>query len=513
MYIMKKSLCWIVVSLLSTLMGMADVVTPSQALQIAEEFLGEELAPQRVRGMRGVAATAEQENAPLYVISRGDDKGFVLVSGDDALTRIIGYTDHGNFDENNLPPALQDMMDNVAEAVRAAQKGHLPARPVFEAPADWHTIEPLVTAHWNQVSPWNDLCPICPDNGARAAAGCTAIATAQILYYFQKDLPHELQETTPTYPGGSSKCEVSLSFPKGTPIEYELMLDTYSGSEPAECRHAVALLCFTVGSCSNMFYWHSSAIGPSMAVKAMDKYFGLSGTYLYRGETYVSDEEWLSIAYSSLEEGSPLIYSGYRRRDDSAHTFIYDGYDAKSGLWHINFGWGGSYDGYYTIDAETAGDGFGWSQQLIHHIRPHHLNLSAEIVEADTLYRQIDNAVTVEVTNNGTAPVTGYHLHMMTTDEALADSSTVIAVNEQTYVAPGETIPMTFEVRPAQTGNYFFCVTDKNGDVLTKKPITIVETAPQMAFQGLTASVSIETVETTQGTFQKLNNDVITLYA
>ena len=513
MYIMKKSLCWIVVSLLSTLMGMAEVVTPSRALEIAEEFLGEELAPQRVRGLRGVAATAEQENAPLYVISRGDDKGFVLVSGDDALTSIIGYTDHGNFDEDNLPPALQDMMDNVAEAVRAAQKGHWPARPVFEAPADWQTIDPLVTAHWNQGAPWNGLCPYCTDNGAQAVAGCVAIAAAQIIYYFRKDLPHELQDTTPTYKSPwTAGCDVTVSYPKGTPLEYDLMLDSYGGGEPAECRDAVALLCFTVGACSNMNYWHSSATGISSAGSAMSRYFGLSGTYMYREQSFPADQ-WLSIAYSSLSEGSPLLYSGYKKADNSAHAFIYDGYDAKSQLWHINFGWGGSYDGYYTIDYETAGDGFGEQQQLIHHIRPHHLNLSAEIVETDTLYRQIDNAVTVEVTNNGTAPVTNYNVYLMPTDEAPTAESTPVASEQETPVTPDTTVPVTFEVRPTELGDCYLYVTDRNGDVLAHQPITVVEAQPQLAFQGLTASVSIETVETTQGTFQKLNNDAITLYA
>ena len=509
---MKKSLCWIVVSLLSTLMGMAEVVTPSQALQIAEEFLGEELAPQRVRGMRGVAATAEQENAPLYVISRGDDKGFVLVSGDDALTRIIGYTDHGNFDENNLPPALQDIMSSVEEAVRAAQKGHLPARPVFEAPAEWCTIDPLVTAHWNQGYPWNALCPYCTDN-AQAVAGCTAIAAAQIIYYFRKDLPHELQDTTPTYKAPwTNGCDVTVSYPKGTPIEYDLMLDSYGGGEPAEFKKAVALLCYTVGACSNMNYWYSSATGISNAGNAMNQYFGLSGTYMYREQSFPSDQ-WLSIVYSSLSEGSPLLYSGYKRADGSAHAFIYDGYDANTGLWHINFGWGGSYDGYYTIDYETAGGGFGEQQQLIHHIRPHHLNLSAEIVEADTLYRQINNTVTVEVTNNGTAPVTNFSVYLMSTDEAPTAESTPVVSDQQTPVTPDATVPVTFEVRPAEQGDYYLYVTDRNGDVLAHKKVAVVETVPQLAFQGLTASVSTETVETAQGMYQKLNNDAITLYA
>ena len=508
---MKKSLCLFAISLIS-LMGMAEVVTPSRALQIAEDFLGEDLAPQRVRGMRGVAAAAEQENAPLYVISRGDDKGFVLVSGDDCLPSIIGYTDHGNFDENNLPPALQDIMDCVEEAVRAAQKGHLPAREPKTVRADWHSVEPFVKSHWHQNGPYNDLCPICSDDGGRAVVGCVPTAATQILYYFRKDLPRELQETTPTYSGGSSTCcDVTVSYPKGTPIEYDLMFDSYSGGEPTDIRQAVALLCYTFGACAHTGYWHSSGTSSRDAVKAMTNFYGLTGTYIERKDSE-PQEDWETLLYNDLIQGRPMLYGGYKL-NGGGHGFILDGYDAKNGLWHFNFGWGGSSDGYYTIDLKTGANGYCKWQDVIYDIHPYHLNISAEPLSIETLYQQIDNTVTVDITSNSTLPVTDFSVYLMPTDEAPTDSTTAIATNGQTCVAPDETVPVSFEVRPAEQGDYYLYVTDKNGDVLTHKKVAVVETAPQLTFQGLTASLGIETVETTQGTYQILNNDEITLYA
>ena len=509
---MKKSLCLLAVSLLSVLTSWADVVTPSRALEIAEEFLGEELAPQRVRGLRGVAAAAEQENAPLYVISRGDDKGYVLVSGDDALTRIIGYTDHGNFDENNLPPALQDIMSSVEEAVRAAQKSHLPAREPKTARADWTSIDPLIKSHWNQGSPWNDLCPICPDNGERAVAGCTAISTSQVIYYFRKDLPHELLGTTPTYAGSSGKCDVTVSYPKGTPLEYDLMFDSYSGSEPTDIRQAVALLCYTIGTCAGQGYGHSTSGFSGDAAKAMDKYFGMSGTY--RSRDNASEEAWEPILYNELIHGRPMVYDGFVE-GGGGHSIVLDGYDAKNGLWHFNFGWGGGSDGYYTLDLHSGINGYCTGQRMVYNFTPHHLNLSGEMAEGDTLlYRRINNTVTATITNNGTLPVTGFRAYLLVSDKAPTSSSTAIAINEETYVAPDETVPVTFEVRPTLTRDYYYLyITDKNGDVLVHQKVTLADTAPQLAFQGLTASASTETVETAQGTCQILNNDEITLYA
>lgn len=71
-----------------------------------------------------------------------------------------------------------------------------------------------------------------------------------------------------------------------------------------------------------------------------------------------------------LDARFPLIYDGQSTKD-GGHAFVCDGYDAN-GLFHINWGWGGSSNGYFQLSVlDDNGDGIGFSegQGAILHIR------------------------------------------------------------------------------------------------------------------------------------------------
>ena len=91
---------------------LADPVGPARALKMASPYLKN--APMEIcfAPARYSKAKVEVKDslAPYYIISRGDGEGFVIVSGDDCLPEIIGYTDSGDFVEEQMPPALLDML-------------------------------------------------------------------------------------------------------------------------------------------------------------------------------------------------------------------------------------------------------------------------------------------------------------------------------------------------------------------------------------------------------------------
>ena len=489
----------------------AEIVTPSQAIRIAEEFLGESLAPQRVRAMRRTASAAPQEDAPYYVISRGDDKGYILVSGDDCQPAVLGYTDSGDFDENNLPPALRDMLNCVTDVVTLGREAKLPSYAPRRANAYRETITPLMKSHWNQGAPWNILCPICPDNGDHAVVGCVATATSQVIYYFRKDLPHQLLATTPTYRGGEEQCDVTVSYPKGTPIEYDLMFDSYNNNEPQELKLPVATLCFTIGAAARLGYWHSTGGYISEANKAMKSHFGLGGTHLSRNEMEI--ENWESFIYGSLAAQKPLIYSGFTTDGKSGHAINIDGYNARNGLWHFNFGWGGGGDGWYTLDLKDGVNGFCIWQEIVYNITPTHPNVSGVIHTDSTLYRRVLGSVSVDITNNGTVPVKGFQLYLQTTEKAPSSSSTAVATNNETTIAPGETVSVPFEFRPSLTRSYFIYATDANRQVITHASVNVVDPTPSFNLHGIDASVSTDTIMVDGMAFYKLNGNTVSVFA
>ena len=179
---------WLALGLLmTTLFSYADTVSKSEAWSKAQPYMKTQSSMSRaMRSFSGV--TAEQESQPLYIFSRGEGEGFVVVSGDDCLPAIIGYTESGDYDEENMPPALKAIINHYAEAIVDAQARGV-NRPYAEITASTYDkdISPLLTSHWKQDSPWNDLCPLRSDGGGRAATGCVATAASQIAYYWRNE--------------------------------------------------------------------------------------------------------------------------------------------------------------------------------------------------------------------------------------------------------------------------------------------------------------------------------------
>ena len=88
------------VLLLGTMLTLsANPITRAEARQVAQEFIGID-----------DASTDNVPVAPYYVFSRGEGQGYVIVSGDDSTTPIIGYTEQGDFVEEELPEPLRDML-------------------------------------------------------------------------------------------------------------------------------------------------------------------------------------------------------------------------------------------------------------------------------------------------------------------------------------------------------------------------------------------------------------------
>ena len=229
----------------------ANPIDKAEARLVAQEFVGID-----------DATSDDVPIAPYYIFSRGAGKGFVIVSGDDSTPPILGYTDQGDFVLDELPEQLKAMLENWAVGIgkiQAAPKRVGPKRSISERletarrgvesfKEKWQDVPILCQTHWHQSSPYNDLCPV-NEQGKRAVTGCVATAASQIIYYYRKDNPAELQHNTPTYSYG---YPVTESLPKGTPIEYNLM--KLSGSGTSKQNHAVAVLMYAIGTSSYLTY-------------------------------------------------------------------------------------------------------------------------------------------------------------------------------------------------------------------------------------------------------------------
>ena len=498
---MKKSLTLMCALLLSAgLTVKANPITRSEARQVAQELVGiDDDTPDNVAV------------APFYVFSRGAGRGFVIVSGDDSTAPILGYTEQGDFAADQLPPQLQGMLglwkERIREVQRHPQTGvkriSAPRRAVADFKKGWTNVEPLVKTHWHQDYPYNILAPL--KNGSRCMTGCVATAGSQVTYYFHKDTPSELAYNTPTYSYGTP---ITVSLPKGTPIEWEQM--KLSGRGTARQDSAVAKLMYALGTSAWLTYGDGDGLATSghneKMAEAMKGQFRLNYEHKYKGGE--TQQQWEELIYENLASLRPMLYSGVHP-DNGGHSVVLDGYKASTGLFHFNFGWGGQGDGYYTVDDQTGMNGFNSYQDLVYNITPQVQNLSAEVVTTN-LYHKATTDIEVTVTNNGTLSYQGVYIYI---NKRGTVTGTAVANDQNTVIEPGQSVTLSFPVTTTQKDSAFVLLCDKSRHLLASQKVTITSTVADMHLTGICVDGSAETTTVDDIAFQHVNNSSATVTA
>ena len=478
----------------------AAPISKAEARQIAQEFIGID-----------DSTTDEVAIAPYYVFSRGAGKGYVIVSGDDTTTPIIGYTEQGDFAEDRLIEPMKVMLDGWAERISTVQARKVqgprrtPAQRIAEArmgiaayKANWKDIPALVKTHWHQSSPYNDMAPVM-DNGGRCATGCVATAGSQVAYYFHKDNPDTLAYSTPTYGYGVA---VTTSLPKGTPIEWDKM--KLSGSGTAAQNKAVATLVFALGASAGLTYGsstsgHNFREGHWNMADALKGQFFLD--YKYKGKWQASQQEWETTIYNNLKTRRPMLYSGVHP-DNGGHSVVLDGYQASTGLFHFNFGWGGQSDGWYTVDDATGMNGFKDSQDLVYDITPMHPNVSCEL-QVGQLYHRAPSTVKVKVKNNGTLDYSGLYLYVNSSAKLPTNP---IASNTTREVAPDGSAEVEISFVPILQNSKYLFLCNKNKEILDSCSISITPTASALTLNSIGVDAGTEHTEVDGMVFKTVNN-------
>lgn len=312
-------------------------------------------------------SSSSETATSYYVFDNGADKGFTIVSGDDELPEIVGYSAHGNSEHLMKTEGCAAFLKAYQKFVAAFTQGDAKARKILaeqralkaDARYQQPKIDPLLgDIAWNQLTPYNKMCPIYKGSSL-SATGCVATAMAQVMMYYQ--YPKELKATIPAYTTATNKLKVN-AISKGEKYDWDNMLPTYTEGEYNTTQaDAVAKLMFHCGAAVQMDYGDSS--GALLRPEDMSTYFGYDADLLqevYRSVYTLA--EWKKILDRELEAKRPILYGG-AASDESGHQFVCDGSDGE-GLYHINWGWSGYSDGYFDItllDPAVRGTGAGTS--------------------------------------------------------------------------------------------------------------------------------------------------------
>jgi len=358
----------------------AKTVDFQKAVDVAAKTLYEESSSKS-----GVSVSATPENRLIlvksaspennyYVFNEAEGKGFVIISGDDVAKPVLGYSDKGNFDENNLPPALVYWLEFLNSEIAYAVQNNLPSNAEWENISDFRTanviVEPLLTTTWDQAAPYNNLCP--EINGYRTVTGCTATAMAQIMKYYNYP-PNGTGQTRDYFIAKSSANVPEVDF-GATNYDWENMRDYYDGVTTDIEKDAVATLMFHCGAAARMNYDIGTSGATTLsAAQGLASYFNYESTLMQKIRSDYSNSEWELILKSQLDMRRPVLYEGFN--ETVGHAFVCDGYNDED-KFHFNWGWGGSQDGYFVSTAlNTISYHFNLNQKIIIDIVPNERGL------------------------------------------------------------------------------------------------------------------------------------------
>ena len=330
----------------------AEGVSESRAMRVATEFMsqhGRSSASMRlVHKAPMLKAPGVSQQAAYYAFNapRG---GYVIVAGDDRVPSVLGYSDNGTFDPQNVPEAMQHLLEGYAAQIDALSHGAKAAPHLVNGNA----IAPLVTAQWDQSEPYNLLFPYI--RRMRAYVGCVATAMAQVMYYWKWPV------STTTYIPAYTSDDYKIYMPE-LPIarfDWDNMQDTYAINDTtsAGALAAAQLSLYCAQSVKmNFTPTGSGALSHHIPI-ALFTYFGYSRNARYVEHNVYSSLAWEDMLYQELAASRPVLYSGSKA--GGGHEFVCDGYDGN-GMFHINWGWNGMSNGYFllnVLDPDTQGAG------------------------------------------------------------------------------------------------------------------------------------------------------------
>ena len=290
------------------------------------------------------ALTPDGEPA-FYVLNRENEKGFVIIAADDRAYTVLGYSDSGSWDENDLPDNLRAWLEGYKEELATIDR--IPETSMKQTEEKTYTpVAPICKTQWNQSAPYNNACP--SYQSGHAAAGCVAIAASQIMKYHAYPAHGVGSHSYKWVNENGDSITLSADF-ANTTYDWTNMLSTYNSTATQTQKDAVATLIHQCGVACDMNYGKSSSATTSTMARELINTFSYDKSIRPLYKDYAGESTLLDAIQADLLAGRPVLMRG-RTVKDEGHAFVGDGIDAD-GLVHINWGWGGKSDGYYRLSA------------------------------------------------------------------------------------------------------------------------------------------------------------------
>ena len=367
--------------------GVVFTTEKPQDASYSTVYFGESSAFKKYGDFFGVSETIDGNN------KNASDNAFVLLNSSYSTDQIIAVA--------------SDELDNLlGNSITLDRKKTL---------KDYAAKSVLLSTKWTQYAPYNDDCPLDPKTQERCLTGCTNTAAAQIIYHWIEagtlNFSLTLDESDAYM---SNDISISASSRDAARYDYLSFSDTNRilSNFKLDNTSCISALCFAAGVVQKAVYSSSSTSTAWDTELFVRSGFQSSVRYLYSSRWYFQDDHrgltatGRSLLISELLAGRPvgasLNFANGRSAGQARHTVVIDGYNSATDEFHVNFGWAGEDDGWYSLD--TLGDKYGLDEILVG-LEPEtapRLTLTKLSFSADAVGMNEDITVSFRVSNKGT---------------------------------------------------------------------------------------------------------------
>lgn len=364
-----KRLLFVIACLSLAVSVLADPVTASQARQKASQFLNKRVAKRaraKAPAANALKLMAAGKGDSYYIFNVGDDGGYVVVSGEDATEEILGYSDTGSIDPDNMPCGMRMLLENYREQIKEIRtkkyKKTQRTSPKNNYIGEFHISENLRSLFGqgstdNLDRPFNLLCPSYDGNdNHHCVTGCVATAMAGLMYAFK--WPSAITSEIPAYVSETLRLNIP-AIAANTTINWSNIKQEYINNYSDQQGEEVAKLMKMAGASVRMDYNRSSNTSVKCVPYALSKYFGYE-TAICEESYYYPTTEWLEKLRSELRRNVPVLYRGNKSKivngveQSPGHAFLLEGYD-EDGFFDVNFGWEGVNNDKYKLTVDPDG--------------------------------------------------------------------------------------------------------------------------------------------------------------
>jgi hypothetical protein len=494
---MLKKLSLFIVALAATLQVSAADVNLATAQNAARSFLTKQVANGRLNAaatnnlklVKAEPSVFNPKAVDYYIFNT--DKSYVVVAGDDEAPEILMYGASSSLDLDNIPPAMQWLLNKYKYQIDGIKAGTLQATSNAKATTATTPIAPLVTATWDQTAPYYNHTPT--SGSTHTYTGCPATSLSMCFYKYK------WPTTYPALPKVSVSGGVTAPALSEKAADWDNIVDHYGtwyddngsshyASYTSAQADAVAWLMRYVGQACNMQYSTSGSGAPDPEILEACHTMGYTDAQLltlydlvYQGWSYTNgtahytDAQWNNYMMTELQAGRPIEYLAcdITNGDVAGHAFNVFGCDS-SGKYYVNWGWSGDSNGYCTLHNFTTSTGatgqsgsyvFKYGEAMIIGIAPPAGALGPSITASESALNMTAN---VGQTTTSTFTVTGNsltgNLNLSVSGTGFSVSTTTISASE---AAAGKTVTVTYAPTTAGTHNGTITLSSSGADNVT----------------------------------------------